>query len=1586
LNLGEGSELRETAPVYDAFFIYADADASFVKGYLLPELGLRPDRVLLSNELGTSRVDEIERGVTQSTVTIAILSQAYLSDCWAIFGGQLAGHADESKGRLIPLLLGDCKIPLHLDFRVAVDFRDPARWREEAARLRRSFGDSPPSARADIPCPYPGMRPFSSGEADRFFGRAKLVEEFVSKLQAGEREIYVIGPSGSGKSSLVVAGVLPRLVSAPTLVGGPFLTRMLRPGAHPMSSLSAALGDPAATSELVPGAVERLLASTQPAGRLVLIIDQLEEIFALADAAGRAAFVAALRVLRADPRCIVVSTLRADFYDDLMDSELWSDLDGHLSRVEVVPLRGPALAEAIEGPARRVGVFLEPRLCERLATDAANEPGALPLLQEALLLLWQRREQRLLRLADYEALGEGERSGLAVAISRRADAAFGALTARQQSVARRVFLRLVSFGQGRADTRRQQTRSAVRTAADAPGDVDAIVATLAEARLVTMSHEGGEDVVDLAHEALLSAWPTLRTWIDTRRADEERRRRLEAKVGEWVERERGATGLLDRVQLGEAEQWLTSDAAVEIGYSEGLQGLVAASRAAIMGEERQRKRRARSILGGLLAFSLVVSVLGALAWVSRQREHEEADYARRMLGTALEEQGRQFLMDGRPMRALPLLVAAREVGVEGEALRMLFAAAERVPRATLRHASNVLSARFSPDGRRVVTTSDDKTARVWDAVLGEPLTPPLEHPYAVTSAHFSPDGARVVTTSSGTARIWDSTTGKLLAPPFEQPNVVAAWTNSDGRRVVTASKDNTARVWDLATGRPLTPSFEHASSIRDASFSPDDTRVVTASDDRTARIWDSATGRLLVPPLEHGSTVDHVSFSANGTRVLTASADGTVRVWAADTGLPLTPAVEPAGFLMYATIAGSCTPGATFSEDGQRIATFCYDNSARVWDANTGKPVSPPLLHEDRVNQASFSRDNTRLLTASQDGTARVWDAVTGELLSSFEHQLGVLAASFSPDNARVVTASADHTARVWDVTERQPRAQPLNTGLAVAASISPNGQRVVTIGGNATGANAILWDASTRTPVVTLAQKIVQLASFSRDGRRLVTGGMDHTARVWDGSTGEPITPPLSHPGVVLKAELSPTGMELITSCEDRSVRIWDATTGELRAGPLQQRGSVLATSFLPNGARVLTASDDGGARVWDARTGEPLAPELEPAHRILSGWFSPDGRRLITASDDSTASVWDALTGKPVTPLLKHQDVVSATSFSPDGTHIVTASNRTARVWDAITGDPTTPPMVHQNIVFAASFSPDGSRILTASADHTARVWDALSGKPLTPALEHSNIVVSASFSPDGTQVVTASYPSLVWAVPLDARPLETWRAIARCSPFMLVNGVLTNRDDTEGAAQCSSEPLRDLSPAPGTPPLEVHPSPPPAIEVPDAGDAREPPTPGCARATGKGLSHNARSPDVAACAGAWVGTVDHGGALCAVGWHVCTGLEPAIRSLPFAEGAALPGCFAFDAAQDNGQCHPGCMAAVAAGVDSAANIDMAGLGAVCPWKPDGPSCILNGRIDASENSGTGCNYRSGLTGVVCCRGDRPPLAGTVDRRPGG
>ncbi|MBN4000734.1 ribosome assembly protein 4 [Nostoc sp. LPT] len=593
--------------------------------------------------------------------------------------------------------------------------------------------------------------------------------------------------------------------------------------------------------------------------------------------------------------------------------------------------------------------------------------------------------------------------------------------------------------------------------------------------------------------------------------------------------------------------------------------------------EANRKATQRIRIGsGVMFISFVLAGIAGVLANQASRLKDEAQ-----TGTRLERQGItawQYFSS----QEIESLLSAMQVGQElqrlvkdGRPLEEYPAASPQLALQTILdnihernqlkgHTSYVNSVSFSPDGKRIVTASADKTARVWD-ISGKQIAELKGHTKAVNSASFSPDGKRIVTASAdNTARVWDIS-GKQIAElkGHTQP-VNSASFSPDGKRIVTASADKTARVWDIS-GKQIAELKGHTSYVNSASFSPDGKHILITSYDTTAWVWD-IFGKQITELKGHTKAVNSASFSPDGKRIVTASADNTARVW------------DISG-KQIAELKGhtKAVNSASFSPDGKRIVTASADNTAGVWDIS-GKQIAELKGDTETVNRASFSPDGKRIVTGSDDKTARVWNIDGKQIAELKGHTSRVNSASFSPDGKRIVTTSVDNTVRVWDISSKQ----------------------IAELKGHT---------------------KAVNSASFSPDGKRIVTGSDDKTARVWD-IFGEQIAELKGHIEAVNSASFSPDGKRILTASYDKTARVWDIS-GKQIAELKGHTKAVNSASFSPDGKRIVTASADNTARVWDI-SGKQIAELKGHTKAVNSASFSPDGKRILTASFDKTARVW--------------------------------------------------------------------------------------------------------------------------------------------------------------------------------------------------------------------------------------------------------------------------------------------------------------------------------------------------------------------------
>jgi WD40 repeat protein len=485
--------------------------------------------------------------------------------------------------------------------------------------------------------------------------------------------------------------------------------------------------------------------------------------------------------------------------------------------------------------------------------------------------------------------------------------------------------------------------------------------------------------------------------------------------------------------------------------------------------------------------------------------------------------------------------------------------------------------------------------------------------------------------------------------------------------------------------------------------------------------------RLYLNNIATGAT-----WSPNGKSIVTASVDNTAQVWDAETGQ------------VRLTLQGhsNVVNEAAYSPDGKSIVTASQDNTAKVWDAETGQVRLTLANHTDQITTASWSPDGKSIVTASADKTAKVWDATTGRVRFTFQgHSNVVNGAVYSPDGKSIVTASADKTAKVWDAATGQVHLTLQgHSGYLYAVAYSPDGKSIVTASVDNT---AKVWDSKTGQLRLTLQGHNGWIGSvaYSPDGKSIVTASADKTAKIWDAATGQELFTLQGHTDILHSVGYSPDGRSIITASSDNTVRVWDAHPAEYMTLYGHTSG-VNSARYSPDGKSIVTASQDNTAKVWDAETGQELFALQGHTDQIITAAWSPDGKSIVTASADKTAKVWDAATGQELRTLQGHSNAVNGAVFSPDGKSIVTASaDMTAKVWDAATGQELRTLQGHSNYLYAVAYSPDGKSIVTASADNTAKVWDAATGRELRTLRGHNGWIGDVAYSPDGKTIVTAS-----------------------------------------------------------------------------------------------------------------------------------------------------------------------------------------------------------------------------------------------------
>ena len=906
---------------------------------------------------------------------------------------------------------------------------------EQPAPAHTDAGPTPP-------CPYPGLAYFGPDNADQFFGR----DTAITRLSAAVRQqslTALVGASGTGKSSVVLAGLAPYLHSKDDWRFSYFRigTELDR---DPFRALARALVPLYVASD---DDTERLtntkkLASKLEAGeltlrdvfadcrsrnkgkRILLIADQFEEGFTLIeDDAARQRFIDVLLAGFLDPLpgsspdMSLILTLRADFYGRALRHRPLADaLQGHVENLG--PMTRNELQVAIVRPAEKAGVSFEPGLVQTLLDDIGGKPGSLPLLQFALREIWGRQENRTITRVSYDAIG-----GIEGALAQRAEAIFTTLTegganARMEKAFQRLFTRLVTLGEGQEDTRRVVERQEL---GDEVWPLAQRLAGEDNRLVVTNAPAPARETAEVVHEALIRHWPKLVEWIDRDRAFQTWLRQIRPNIELWLANPADEGSLLRGSMLAQAIDW---HAKRHDDLSLKEQGLIEASvalrrrieeekeaarqtefkhqqeqtEAAInLAQEQRRRARIARIFGIVTGAAAIVAIILVLGLVGASTEaeqhlheaHTQAREASRQtvraqasLAKIENDHARYFEAASAALAGLtdPLTLDTNPDQIAPWA-ELLRTTVDKFLLPPLQHGDVVNAAAFDTKGERVVTASSDKTARIWDARTGLPIGPPMQHGGQVYAAAFDAKGERVVTASRDkTTHTWDARTVLPIGPPMRHSYLVtAAAFDAKGERVVTMSWDQTVRICDARTGLPIGPPMQHDNAVTAAAFDAKGERVVTASWE-TARIWDAHTGLPIGPPMQHGDEVYAAAFDAAGERVVTASWE-TARIWDAHTGVPIGPPMQHSGTVF----------AAAFDAKGERVVTASSDETARIWDARTGLPIGPPMQHSGTVFAAAFDAKGERVVTASSDKTARIWDApLTGQaLLNQIRSKLG---------------------------------------------------------------------------------------------------------------------------------------------------------------------------------------------------------------------------------------------------------------------------------------------------------------------------------------------------------------------------------------------------------------------------------------------------------------------------------------------------------------------------------------------------------------------------------------------------------------------
>ncbi|MFR0358443.1 AAA family ATPase [Streptomyces sediminimaris] len=1030
---------------------------------------------------------------------------------------------------------------------------------------------------------------------------------------------------------------------------------------------------------------------TASGGRPVVIVDQFEEAFTLcADEARRELFVRILHAActPAGPGerapVLVVLGIRADFYEQCLAHPELADALQHRHMV-LGPLTTAELRDAVTGPAKAVGLELEPGLAELIVREVsadgprgAHDAGVLPLLSHALLATWQRRKAGRLTLAGYRAAG-----GIQGAVAATAERAWSGLDPPARTAARLLLLRLVRLSEDTQATRRRGTRRRLADESANPAKTEESLEALVRARLVTLDAE----TVEITHEALLHAWPRLRGWIDEDRSGNLLRQRLEEDGRAWESSDRDSSLLYRGSRLEQAHTWAKS-------AEDGGDTFLTRSAVEFLAASVRLRRRTVWISRGAVSALVVLALLAVGAAVVAWQQRNDAVFEQ-----VVAEADRVQYTDPSLSAQLDLVAHRLRPGDEGASSRLVSIVNAPLATPLSGHTGAVYLTSFSPDGKVLATASYDRTVRLWDvsdrsrpAPLGRPLT---GHTSWVSSAVFSPDGHTLASAGDdGTIRLWD------VSDPAHATRIGAPLTghkgtiyliafSPDGHTLASVGEDHTVRLWNVSDpahaaeiGPPLTG---HTAAVRSVAFSPDGRTLATGGDDDTVRLWDVAdpahVTRIGAPLTGHTDLVHSVAFSPDGRTLASGSADDTVRLWDVTDRAHVTEIGSP--------LTGHTGPiwSVAFSPDGRQLAAASADSTASLW--NVSDPAYPSQVGEPLAGGSGemyalgFSPDGRTLATGSGDGKVRLWSIPTSDMIGR--------TARFRPDGKVLATVGRDGAVRLWNV-RRPSRPVALSRPFKHADGgeemvFSPDGRTLAVLTATRT---VHLWNvADPARPVpyerpIRLRTRFMgpDALAFSPDGRTLATAYTDHTFQLWNVSDpsrvvayGAPLT---GHKGYINALDFSPDGHTLASGSADGTIRLWNvddpARTTPLGAPLTWHTGPVNVLAYSPDGRTLASGGDDDTVRLWDSadpahvtRIGAPLTGHTEA---VVSLTYSPDGHTLASGGNDNTVRLWKVSDPSSAGPIGQSMSPNAKTgnflAFSPRSHMLgVSSGADTVRLW---------------------------------------------------------------------------------------------------------------------------------------------------------------------------------------------------------------------------------------------------------------------------------------------------------------------------------
>jgi WD40 repeat protein/serine/threonine protein kinase len=1374
---------------YDAFFCYhADQEVAAKR-----ITGLLENRLLISPESGIIRGAEfnrekLEQCLSSSRCCIILVGPGEKQPWqYAPLRAALAVRGTLEDVRVIPLLLAGARRPTRetslpyflrrMAWPSLAHFDDLQSVNRLVALV--AYEKTGPADRVvSGDCPFRGLESFNEEDRRFFFGREPLIQRLFQYVQ-DHRFLALLGPSGSGKSSVVRAGLIPELRArswALTLFSP--TTQPLTELANAMSSLPGAPKQTASLLDLQRRGSETLHDFAVSLGheRIFLIIDQFEELFTLSENnVEREIFIENLlyAVDQVEGPISVILTMRSDF---LGQCTAWPDLNSFVSEhlIQVEPMSRDDLLRAVVEPARLAGLTFEDGLVTRILDDISGAPGELPLLQHALLELYYMRVEGLLTAAAYTKIG-----GIEGSLARRAETEYAALDKHQQQVLRDMFvLCLVLPLEGVADTRRGASREELLAVAEDAEIVEGLLKRWTAARLLTVQKDEIRDLdlVEVAHEALIRRWSRIRTWMDEDREAARLVNKLRQESRAWDEAARAPDHLARGTHLLQLKD-LCEKKATLLGELE--KAYVSAGCEVREGEEREKEARREHELqtAHRLAFrSRVIAVItfiglvtfGVLAWQLSEKE-KDTEW---MLAESYWRESRSAWRDNNLPLSAHLAAKALAIHPERTPSRSLLLhyhlIMENGPWAlyTLRHDAYIAGLAMDQSESRILSWSFDHTLRLWDTATGRPLGQPMRHGDKVWGAVFSPEEKSILSWSfDHSLRLWDSDTGQPIGQPMRhEAGVWGAVFSPDGSQILSWSFDHTLRLWDAATGRANGSPMAHERMVIGARFLRGGKQILSWGKDGKICLWNASTGRQAIKPMHHDDWVWGAAVH-NETLVLSWSKAGTLCLWNIANGGSLDQIMEHDDWVQ----------GATFSQNGSRILSWSDDGTIRLWDTATGEAMHESMAHEEKVVGAIFGPEEERILSWSEDGTLRLWSVDTGLLIATLSHEEGVLGAKLSPDGNRILSWSKDKTLRLWDWSSGDQVGPVLSKGNVNLGALFTRDGRLFTWGFDNTIRSRMFGDP--RMEATFRHDDEVMRVTLSRDEKRLLSCSSDRTIRLWDLNDGRQIGSSMMHEDKVWGAVFNRDETRILSWGRDGTVRIWDAGSQEQIGASMNHDDWVRGSVFTQDETQILSWSNDQKIRLWDANTHLQAGPSMKHEDLVRGAIFDREERRILSWSNDFSVRLWDVNTRMQVGPTMNHDDRVVGATFDRHEERILSWSvDKTIRFWDLTTGEPTGPILWHDDIVWGAKLFQDEAFLLSWSYDKTVRLWEVATGKQVGATLFHEDVVMGATLFEDESQILS-------WG---RDQTIRTWDLVTgrQLGPSLRhdgqVTGALLNRDE--------------------------------------------------------------------------------------------------------------------------------------------------------------------------------------------------------------